>query len=90
MSVWANATVIFLLMSFDVMFLKKYYGNETVAYYATAIKLITILAMVINSVSLTTSTKIAEYFHLNERKTNKRHQNLPSKLPSLSAAAMSC
>lgn len=62
-----SGMAIFLLMSFDVMFLKKYYGNETVAYYATAIKLITILAMVINSVSLTTSTKIAEYFHLNDR-----------------------
>lgn len=62
-----SGMAIFLLMSFDVMFLKKFYGNEIVAYYATTIKLITILAMVINSVSITTSTKIAEYFFLNER-----------------------
>lgn len=62
-----SGMAIFLLMSFDVMFLKKYYGNEIVAYYATAIKLITILAMIINSVSITTSTKVAEYFYLKER-----------------------
>jgi O-antigen/teichoic acid export membrane protein len=37
------------------------------AYYATAIKLITILAMIINSVSITTSTKVAEHFYLKER-----------------------
>jgi O-antigen/teichoic acid export membrane protein len=62
-----SGMAIFLLMSFDVMFLKKFYGNEIVAYYATAIKLITILAMIINSVSITTSTKVAEYFYLKER-----------------------
>jgi O-antigen/teichoic acid export membrane protein len=62
-----SGMAIFLLMSFDVMFLKKFYGNEIVAYYATAIKLITILAMIINSVSITTSTKVAEHFYLKER-----------------------
>jgi hypothetical protein len=52
----------FLLMSFDIMFLKKYYGNEFVAYYSTAIKLMTILSMIIISVNINASTKIAEYY----------------------------
>ncbi|WP_396144710.1 polysaccharide biosynthesis C-terminal domain-containing protein [Flavobacterium sp.] len=51
----------FLLMSFDIMFLKKYFGNEQVAYYSTAIKLMTILSLVIISVNITASTKIAEF-----------------------------
>ncbi len=52
----------FLLMSFDIMFLKKYFGNAQVAYYSTAIKLMTILSMVIISVNITASTKIAEFY----------------------------
>jgi O-antigen/teichoic acid export membrane protein len=55
----------FLLMSFDIMFLKKYYGNEQVAYYSIAIKLMTILSMVIISVNITASTKIAEFYTSN-------------------------
>jgi O-antigen/teichoic acid export membrane protein len=55
----------FLLMSFDIMFLKKYYGNEQVAYYSTAIKLMTILSMVIISVNITASTKIAKFYASN-------------------------
>lgn len=52
----------FLLMSIDVFFIKKYKGNEYVAYYATAIKLMTIISMVIISVNISVSTKIAEYY----------------------------
>ncbi|CAN1493491.1 RfbX Membrane protein involved in the export of O-antigen and teichoic acid [Flavobacteriaceae bacterium] len=52
----------FLLMSFDILFLKKYRDDSTVAFYSVAIKLMTILSMVIITVNITVSTKIAEYF----------------------------
>jgi O-antigen/teichoic acid export membrane protein len=52
----------FLIMSFDIFFIKKYYGNEAVAYYSTSIKIITILSMIIISVNINVSTKIAEYY----------------------------
>lgn len=56
----------FLLISFDIMLLKKHFGNEIVAYYSTAIKLMTILAMIIISINITVSTKIAEYYSSNK------------------------
>jgi O-antigen/teichoic acid export membrane protein len=59
-----STMAIFLLMSFDIMFLKKYTGDATVAYYAIAVKLIAILLMVMNSVTITVSTKIAEQYNL--------------------------
>ena len=52
----------FLIMSFDIFFIKKYYGNEAVAYYSTSMKIITILSMIIISVNINVSTKISEYF----------------------------
>lgn len=52
----------FLIMSFDIFFIKKYYGNESVAYYSTSMKIITILSMIIISVNINVSTKIAEYY----------------------------
>ncbi len=57
-----STLAIFLLMSFDVMFLKKFYGNEEVAFYALAVKLMTLLLVVMNSVNITISPKIAEQF----------------------------
>ena len=57
-----STLAIFLLMSFDVIFIKKHLGDESVAYYAIAVKLMTILLMVMNSVTITISTKISEYF----------------------------
>lgn len=52
----------FLIMSFDVFFIKKYCGSASVAYYSVAIKIITVLSMVIISVNIGVSTKIAEHF----------------------------
>jgi O-antigen/teichoic acid export membrane protein len=57
-----STLAIFLLMSFDVMFIKKYKGNEEVAFYALAVKLMTLLLVVMNSVNITISPKIAELF----------------------------
>ena len=55
----------FLLSSFDIIFLKKYYGNETVAYYSTAIKIMSIVSMFVVSVNISVSSKIAEYYYSN-------------------------
>ncbi|MFV5694182.1 MATE family efflux transporter [Flavobacterium sp. LB3P122] len=57
-----SGMALFLLMSFDIIFLKKYRDDATVAFYALAMKLMTILSMVIVTVNITVSTKIAEYF----------------------------
>lgn len=62
-----STMAIFLLMSFDIMFLKKYYGNEEVAYYSLAVKLMTLLLVVMNSVNITISPKIAEQFFSEKR-----------------------
>ena len=71
-----STVAIFLLMSFDVMFLKKYEGNETVAYYAVAVKLMTLLLVVMNSVNITISPKIAElFFAKNTIELRKTMQN---------------
>ncbi len=62
-----SSMAIFLLSTFDIVFLKKNYGDSTVAFYAVAIKLMTILSMIINTVNVTVSTKIAELFMLNKK-----------------------
>ncbi len=70
----------FLIMSFDIFFIKKYYGNEAVAYYSTSMKIITILSMIIISVNINVSTKIAEYYSIQNtielRKTVKNSTRL--------------
>lgn len=55
----------FLLTSFDVIFLKKHYGNEIVAYYSTALKIMSIVSMFVVSVNISVSTKIAEFYVTN-------------------------
>jgi O-antigen/teichoic acid export membrane protein len=57
-----SGMALFLLMSFDILFLKKYRDDSTVAFYSVAIKLMTILSMVIITVNITVSSKISEYF----------------------------
>ncbi|MFV8341576.1 MATE family efflux transporter [Flavobacterium sp. XS2P39] len=71
-----SGMALFLLMSFDIMFLKKYRDDETVAFYSLAVKLMTILSMVIVTVNITASTKIAEYFSIkNNGELNKIVKN---------------
>lgn len=62
-----STLAIFLLMSFDVMFLKKFKGNESVAFYALAVKLMSLLLVIMNSVNITISPKIAEQFFSKNR-----------------------
>lgn len=65
-----SATCFFLMLSIDVFLLKKYFSNEQVAYYATAVKLLTVLTMVIVAINTNVSPKLAEFF------TNKDFFNL--------------
>ena len=62
-----SGMALFLLMSFDILFLKKYRDDATVAFYSVAIKIMTILSMVIITVNITVSTKISEYFFSKKR-----------------------
>ncbi|WP_348746113.1 MATE family efflux transporter [Tenacibaculum sp. 190524A02b] len=52
----------FLLLSIDVMLLKKYKGDEVVAYYSVAVKFVLILSMIINTININVSSKIAELY----------------------------
>nr|WP_315141264.1 MATE family efflux transporter [uncultured Flavobacterium sp.] len=57
-----SGMAIFLMMSFDILFLKKYQGDATVAYYAVAVKLMTLLSVIILTVNITVSAAIAASF----------------------------
>lgn len=57
-----SGMAMFLLQSIDVMLLKKYLGNQYVAYYAQAVKIMTLLAIIMLTVNITVSTKISELY----------------------------
>lgn len=59
---------IFLMMTFDVVFLKKFKGDEMVAYYAITMKLVSVLFMINNSVYISVSLKIAQLYTDNNKK----------------------
>jgi O-antigen/teichoic acid export membrane protein len=58
---------IFLMMTFDIVFLKKFKGDETVAYYSIVMKLVSVLFMINNSVYISVSLKIAQLYTDNNR-----------------------
>lgn len=71
-----SGMAIFLMMSFDILFLKKYQGDATVAYYAVAVKLMTLLSVIILTVNITVSAAIAASFSNKEiDKVQKMVQN---------------
>ncbi|TWI01188.1 O-antigen/teichoic acid export membrane protein [Flavobacterium tiangeerense] len=57
-----SGTAIFLMMSFDILFLKKYQGDAAVAFYSVAVKLMTLLSVIILTVNITVSASIAASF----------------------------
>lgn len=63
-----SSIVLFLFMGVDVFLLKKYYDDDWIAYYAVAIKLITILSMVILSININCSPRISELFSMSDKK----------------------
>ncbi|WP_233206854.1 MATE family efflux transporter [Flavobacterium sp. 11] len=58
---------IFLMLTLDVVFLKKFKGDEIVAYYSIAMKLVSILFLINNSVFISVSLKIAKQFTDNNK-----------------------
>ena len=62
-----SGMALFLLLSFDILFLKKFRDDATIAFYSLAVKLMTILSMVIVTVNITVSAKIAEYYTTENR-----------------------
>ena len=52
-------------MSFDIFFIKKYCGNNYVAFYSTVIKLVTVISTIFISVNINVSSKISELFFKN-------------------------
>lgn len=57
-----SGVAIFLLMSIDIFFLKKYKGDADVAYYSVALKLMLMLSIIINTININASSKIAEFY----------------------------
>jgi len=62
-----SGMALFLLMSFDILFLKKYRNDETVAFYSVGFKIMTIVSIIIITINITISSKISEYFSGNKR-----------------------
>ena len=57
-----SGMAMFLLMCFDIMFLKKYRNDEAVAFYSVGVKIMTIVSVIVLTVNITVSAKIAELF----------------------------
>lgn len=57
-----SGMAMFLLMCFDIMFLKKYRNDEAVAFYSVGVKVMTIVSVIVLTVNITVSAKIAELF----------------------------
>lgn len=55
--------IMYLLLSIDIFILKKYFGNQAVAHYSVALKIITILSMIILSATINISPKISELYN---------------------------
>ena len=50
---------LYLLSSIDIFFLKYFFGDKYVAYYSIVVKIISIISVAINAISLSVATKIA-------------------------------
>ena len=70
----------FLLLSIDVIFLKKYNDYDAIAFYSVAIKLILIVAMVMNTINSLYAPKIAEYYGKKKMKELKDLVKISSRL----------
>ncbi|RZK65132.1 MAG: polysaccharide biosynthesis protein, partial [Pedobacter sp.] len=88
-----SGMAVFLLMGIDIMLLKKYQGSEVVAYYGVAVKLMTMLSVIVVTVNVTLSTKIAELFTSGDHSALREKVKSGSKLIFLltsPAAAVIC
>jgi O-antigen/teichoic acid export membrane protein len=60
---------IFLMMSFDILFLKKHQGDAAVAFYSVAVKLMTLLSVIILTVNITVSVHSSMFFRIKKLET---------------------
>ena len=70
-----SALGFYLLISIDVFFLKHYTNFETLAYYGTSIKIIFLIATVINTISSFIAVKIANLYATNRQKLQELVKN---------------
>ncbi|PHR96232.1 MAG: polysaccharide biosynthesis protein, partial [Leeuwenhoekiella sp.] len=61
----------FLLLSIDVIILKKYVDYAQVAYYATAVKLVLIVSTVLNTINALFATNLAHLYQMRDRNALK-------------------
>lgn len=61
-----SSIIMYLLMTIDLVLIRKEFGSASAGYYTLAIKLMTILSMVILSVNVNVSPKIADLYLRNE------------------------
>lgn len=66
-SMGISSIIFFLILSIDVFLLKKYYGDTIVAYYSTAIKLMTFMTMIMLSISINISSNLSKLYLLNNK-----------------------
>ena len=71
---------LYLLSSIDIFFLKYFYGDNYVAYYSVAIKIISIISVAINALSLSVATDIAYNFKNNNFSILKTILNKTAKI----------
>lgn len=57
-----SSIIIYLLSTIDIVLLRNFYGSSDVAYYALAIKLISISGMIILSINVNVSPHISELY----------------------------
>ena len=69
-----TATSFFLMQSLDILMLTKFTNYETVAFYASAVKLTMIISIVLASVNIVMGPQIAEFFA--SGKMNKLKENI--------------
>lgn len=69
-----TATSFFLMQSLDILMLTKFTNYETVAFYASAVKLTMIISIVLASVNTVMGPQIAEFFA--SGKMNKLKENI--------------
>ena len=53
----------FLLLTIDIIILKKYTDYTAIAHYATAVKLVLIVSTVLNTINALFATRVAERYH---------------------------
>lgn len=69
----------FLLMTIDVFLLGQYYGAEYVAFYAIAMKMMSVLSMVIVAVNVNFAPKISQFFATKEWTLMQENANKSAK-----------